>query len=297
MKMNKEAWQMLTEDERAALGLQLALKKSSWESGEILGKSHYKYLEIKYRAEFFLKLFTEHLEVFDDVIPQYINGDKTVIEYFRLCIEHRRKPRKAMEEMDKNSKVKRKNINERIIQQLKKWEVSENAHDSAIYNLVKEFDRWNNFRILPKEVREPSAYKRRIKNFYKKQIRIINTIPEISMERLLKAYETKNKRPYLYLPIIYGGEPEVRRVLINSQSLEIFNTIGLYLFSKFKDAEEYITEIDIYTGKGKKACTDGLDFWPKYRELIKLAKNYDQIQNITPSRKHLQVALVKFEFV
>ena len=43
----KKAWDCLNEIERQSLFLQLSESKSSWEAGEILKLSHYKYLEIR----------------------------------------------------------------------------------------------------------------------------------------------------------------------------------------------------------------------------------------------------------
>ena len=46
--MKSKAWQILNKDEKTALMLTFNQKKSSWEAGDIMDKSHYKYLEITY---------------------------------------------------------------------------------------------------------------------------------------------------------------------------------------------------------------------------------------------------------
>ena len=43
----KKAWSCLIDKEQQSLFLQLSESKSSWEAGEILKLSHYKYLEIR----------------------------------------------------------------------------------------------------------------------------------------------------------------------------------------------------------------------------------------------------------
>jgi hypothetical protein len=295
--MNKRAWALLSEDEKLALSLQLGLNKSSWESGEIMKKSHYKYLEIRYRAEHFLKMFTERLDLFDCLIPKDINGPKIVIEYLRLCLEKRCKPAQALEEVSKSqsARVTKSMINDHLIELLPKWENSENAYDRSTFEFVKEYDRWNNFRILPKEIQEPSAYKRRIKNTYKKHVRVIGHINPLSLEKLKKLYAIKKSQ--YFLPILVEGKGEIWPVKLNEASSKLFNSIGLYIFTNKQEAQEYIESIETYISKGKKECTDGLDFWPKYRELIKKAKNYQEVQNITPSRKYLMMALSKIEFL
>lgn len=297
MEMNKKAWNLLSEDEKLALSLQLGLNKSSWESGEIMKRSHYKYLEILYRAEYFLKLFTERLELFDCLIPEYINGPKVVINYLRLCLDERLKPAQAIEQITKsqNIRITKSTINTKLIETIEKWQKSQNSYDLSTLDLVKEYDRWNNFRILPKEIQEPSAYKRRIKNTYKKHVKIIGKINPLSLLKLKKLYSCKNS-PHL-LPIIVEGKGEIWRVKYNQNSIKLFNSIGLYIFTSRIYAEEYINAVEVYVTKPKKECTDGLDFWPKYRELIKKAKNYAEVQQITPNRKHLVMALSKLEFL
>lgn len=296
MTLNNKAWELLLPDEKMALSLQLGLDKSSWESGEIMDKSHYKYLEIKYRAEHFLKIFTDHLDLFDELFPQYITGDKLVIGYFRLCLQLRLKPLKAIEILsDEHGRVHRKVLNDKIIITLKKWDKEDNAYNKTMMELVKDFDRWNNFRVLPKEIQEPSAFKRRIKNSYKKQIRVIKSIHPIALKRLRELYETKGGN-YIYVPLLVP-EPIILKMKINKNSMGIFNSLGIYTFKDKEIALKYINSINQYILKGKKECIDGLDFWPIYRELIKKSFNYHDVMKITSSRKHLQLAMEKFQLL
>jgi hypothetical protein len=296
MTLNEKAWAILSKDEKMALSLQYGMTKSSWESGEIMNKSHYKYLEIKYRAEFFLKTFTEHFEIFEDVIPSFVTGDNIAITYFRICLEKRVKPMEAIYEItEKFGRVPKTILNTKIIATLKKWENEDNAYNKNSLNLVKEFDRWNNFRILPKEVQEPSAFKRRVKNSYKKQIKTIRSIHPLALEKLKKLYEAKGS-PYLYLPLL-TPKIEILKVKNNQTSSKVFDELGLYTFKNIDDARDYSTQIFHYIAKGKKECIDGLEFWPKYREIIKKATNYNQVMKISSSRKHLQMAMDKFKLL
>lgn len=297
MQINQDAWKLLLEDEKIALSMQHGMDKSSWEVGEIMGRSHYKYLEIKYRAEHFLKMFTEHLELFDVVFPEYITGNRLVISYFRLCIEKRHKPMLSLSILfGEFGKIPKVYLNDQIVQQFKKWEREDNAYNKACLEIIKEFDRWNNFRILPKEIQEPSAFKRRIKNCYKKQIRVTHQLHELSIAKLNQVYGTK-KSPAMYIGLANGGKITILRLKINKGSLGILNTIGLYAFKDTKTAEQYIHDIFHYIGKGKKDCIDGLDFWPKFRDTIQLAVNYNEVMNISPNRKFLQLAMEKLEYV
>ena len=58
----QKAWDMLTDLERNSLYLQMSQGQSSWEAGEILGVSHYKYLELRERSVKFFKMFSEYFE-------------------------------------------------------------------------------------------------------------------------------------------------------------------------------------------------------------------------------------------
>lgn len=69
----QKAWSCLIDKEQQSLFLQLSENKSSWEAGEILKLSHYKYLEIRERSEKFFRLFSDFLRntllFFDQIAP------------------------------------------------------------------------------------------------------------------------------------------------------------------------------------------------------------------------------------
>lgn len=299
--INENAFSMLLEDEKMALGLQIGMQKSSWESGEILGRSHYKYLEIKYRAEKFLRLFTEYLGYYRDVLPTFLEGQAYVIQYFSLCISKRMKAYHALEEINKQpKKITKSQLNDRIIEVIEHWQkTQDNVHHLMALHLVLEFDRWNNFRILPKEIQEPSAYKRRLKNAYKKHLKVLIHIPNISITKIISLYELKRgKKSFLYWPFLNNqGTYSIIRVKTSKGSLDCFNALCLYLFRDQGTAEEYIVAGYNYLTKVDRDCKDGLDFWPIYRELIKKAENYENIQNIIPQRKYLDTALKNLQFI
>jgi hypothetical protein len=99
------------------------------------------------------------------------------------------------------------------------------------------------------------------------------------------------------MPIVHDGEPVIYKMKVNKQSRQIMRSTGLYLFSTSVLAQEYLEAIEGYVGKNKKQCIDGLTFWPKYRELIKKADNYQDIQQITPNRKYLPMAMAQLEYL
>lgn len=292
-KVNRASWAILSPDEKTALGLQHGMNKSSWESGEIMDKSHYKYLEIKYRAEKFLAMFTEHFDLYGSIIPEYVTGEGSVKMYIKLSILNRKKPMEVLEALNDNENdvvYTKSSMNAKIITQLRKWEKSENVHELSVYNLVKEFDRWNNYRILPREVQEPSAFKRRIKNMYKKHIRVLTTMPELSRNKLLSLTKPNKKDPNSWMPLLLSGKFEIFKVRVNKNTLKFFNDFCLYLFTDKIQAETYIKNVHSYVHKAQKDCKDGIQFWQIYRDCIKTADNYNEVQKITATRSHLEMA-------
>ena len=296
-RIQQKAWDLLLPDEQTALSLQFGMNKSSWQSGEIMGKSHYKYLEIKYRGEKFMKMFTEYLKLYESIIPSYISGNEIVIKYLSKCIEQRAKPKEVLDELlITNPKLKKKALNTLIINQIHDWRKSDDAHNLSVLNIVMEFDRWNNFRILPKVIQEPSAFKRRVKNSYKKHLRNLTNIHPIALGAIKKRYKT-NRAPHNYLPLLCSGQMEIIKVKDTIAARRDFYSIGFYIFKTYEQADNYIKEVYRYKYLETRICRDGLEFWPKYRELIKLAVNYHEVQQITPNRRFLDIAISKLKFI
>lgn len=297
-QLNRQAYSILTEKEKLILNLQHVEEKSSWTAGEIMSLAHYKLLEIQYRANHFIRLFSEHFELFDDLIPKGTTGTEEVKDYFRLTIGQRKTIKDTYDLLNSKYGFSGKNTREKEIEeQMILWGQSENAHDLTTYNLIKEFDRWNNFRILPPSLREPSAFKRRNKNILKKHIRVTTNIPDISVGKIEQLFGYKKGSKPVYLPVItQSGKVVVFKLKSTKDSIDQLTSLNLYLFTDNKLATEYIELVRSYATQGVKKCKVGLEFWPKYRDMIKRAINYEPIQKIVPSRKYLQLALKKLTF-
>lgn len=298
-KINQKAYNNLDNDEKMALGLQLTMNKSSWEAGEIMDKSHYKYLEIKHRAEKFIRMFSDYYKYYDDPVPDFIDCPKYLRFYLNKCIADRLKTQQSFEltlkEFPNTTKQQLNNRLTEFIIMLTKTE-AENVHHKHILNFVKDFDRWNKFRILPKEVQEPSAYKRRLKNTYKKHIKVLNRIPDISLDKICEIYKAKSKN-IIYFPFMYKGKPRIEKIHNSKNTIRILSELGIYLFTDKSLATRYIVDTINYLTKKDRDCKDGLEFWPKYREYIKLSTNYSEVQNIAQPRKYLDLALDKLQFL
>jgi hypothetical protein len=181
------------------------------------------------------------------------------------------------------------------------WAKSKDGVEVKVYHLVKDFDRWNNFRILPKCCQEPSAFKRRLKNVYKKQLKTLKDLNEFSLEhlkKLIRATRAKDKTDALYLPLIdKDGKPRIYLIKNKPSYLAILDDISLYYFRDASDAKDYISLCFNYLNSSDRSCQEGLSFWPKFREHIQKALNYERISNKAPHRRYLELAFAKIETI
>lgn len=300
MRMNdsqKKAWALLKPDEQTSISLKHGMGKSTWAAGEIMNKAHYKFLEIKARAEKFLRMFTEHFEVYDEVIPSFIRIPDNLRAYFKLLIAKRLEIKEALEIIDDDDFNNRAHREEAIINYLKELSVSNDEHEKALFDLIMEFDRWNNFRILPVDIQEPSAFKRRNKNRERKRIQSLLMIDLTTIKIIEKAYGWKKKGiiPSGYVVLFKDiFSAKIQPVVVNDDSIAKISEVFIYIFKTKELAEAYKELLQKFFSKHKKSCRDGQSFWPTYRSIIQRAANYEQVQRINPTRKQLELANQSF---
>lgn len=293
---NQKAWEILTSDERLALTLKLGHGKSSWEAGEIVGRAHYKYLEIEARAKQFLKIFTEHFLFYEEVIPAWMGLDKRVKKYFELTISKRRTVKEAVDLICDNyfdvTSFREKLIMEDMTKLLEGDTIKKN-----VYLLIVDFDRWNNFRILPKQIQEPSAFKRRNKTLELRNIKTIINLHTFLVENLVKKYHKKKSNSearVVYVPLYSKFLERKDQILIlelNNENQAYFSSLGLYLFAKKEKADIFLELLLEYAGYTKKSCKLGQKFWPTFRSITQESLNYNEVQKRIPSRKFLESAV------
>lgn len=300
MKLDKKnpAWMILTDDEKLALRLNLGMQKSTWKSGEIMKKSHYKLIEIKDRARTFVRIFTHHFREYTTLIPDDAKVSADLRDYLRFTIEERLPINQAVKKVD-NPLYRHMASRDKIIsEEVSKWKSSKNISERELYNLVLEFDRWNNFRILPKSIQEPSAFKRRDKNRLKKHLKIGTSLSKLAFKIIKSRYSYTSRRKindaYLCLITLQNDKGkrkvEVIRIKADKESIDELSRVSLYLFPSESLADKYLELIKTFIDKENRHCAEGLKFWPLYRDIIKKAINYNEIQNIIPSRKNLEFA-------
>lgn len=276
---------ILTEEEIAALSLQYIDDKSSWESGTILGKAHYKYLEIKQRAEVFFKMFTEYFNTTAVFIPDIVPIDSKFKEYIQLLILKRYTLKETLE-LVPNSWKNKQNRYEGILENMMRLSVSSYYQSLMLFNLIIEFDRWNNFRILPPEIQKPSPYKRRLKNELKLKINNMLNITPLALMKVLESYTTTNEDSH-YMPICKLSEVDSNKLICKIYKVEKdeyitaeINKYGLYTFQSISDALEFINTIKMLFKEGKRSVVFGQKFWPEFRKAINNSIKADQTQSL-----------------
>ena len=294
MEINKQAMGILTLDEKSSLVLTKVQDKSSWQAGEILGRSHYKYLEIKQRAEKFFEMFTYHYDTYEQLIPEDVKLSQDFQDYLHYAIEKRQAIKNVITQIEnpEYKKVKTRDIViEKEVLYLKN---TKSLHGRNLYNLIMDFDRYNNFRILPKSVQEPSAFKRRNKTRFRKHLNISTTLNPYTLFRIRELFEktTKNLKKEnegFVVLACYPASKEIIRINANDDNLQALSRISLYVFKRKEQAIEYLDLIFDYLEE--RNPKKGLKFWPNFRNTVKTALNYGIINNIAPSRKSLYSAL------
>lgn len=282
----KKAWDCLTEVEQKSLYLQMAQGKSSWEAGEILKISHYKYLEIKDRAQKFFRMFTDFFDSYTDIF----RPDGPVSEKFRDlmygCLEKRLIRSKAIAQMSDAAQTLVKVRTETIILNMKRLHESDNAWDQATWALICEFDRWNNFRILPPLIQQPSAFKRRINKKHKIYIRYtLNKIPTY-LHQLIKEkyyYKAKPSMSKYFVCLIseelYENGYWVMPVRQKEDIVKEMSKSYIYVFPDSKSAEDFGFLVSRFRANTSNVRL-GLNFWPMYKETIAKAINYNEVNNL-----------------
>lgn len=278
-----KAWDILTQNERNSLFLQMSQGQSSWEAGEILNIPHYKYLELKERSIKFFKMFSDYFMEFNTLV----NPNSVVDDKFRDYVEGIIEKRLTREEALKytgDSALSLKELSDRVItKNMSRLLESELKHDNRLYDLIIEFDRWNNRRVLPRELQLPSAYKRRNNKRDKTYIDFICNIPENKTNAIINLFTYKprksNKKVY-YISLISDQFEDgyyIVPIKPNKTTIDKISKLSIYIFDDKDKADTFGFMISKFK-EDKKTPQVGQKFWPRYRDFIKMSVNYDIIK-------------------
>jgi hypothetical protein len=293
----QKAWNCLTTVEQNSLFLQLTQGKSSWEAGEILKLSHYKYLEIKDRSQKFFRMFGDFFELHPDLFRPDNPCEENFIDYIYACIEQRLKRSQAIHFCGDSSNQLPEVNSKNIIRNMERLKNSGDEWDHHLRNLILEFDRWNNYRILPRILQQPSAFKRRVNKKHKIYIKyLLHKIPQFVHLKLKERFHYKtrpNKEKYWVALISRDLYEDDGYYLLPVRPLrevvEEMNKFYIYVFSTREDADNFGFLVSKFINKTK-GVKLGQTFWPEYKEVISRAINFNEVNNIDFQVKQLDNA-------
>lgn len=287
-KVEERAWKVLSQPEQNVLSLSLSHGLSTWEAGEILKIQHYKYLEIKERAEKFFRLFIDYFEAVGSL--SLFQGN-TVVEprfrdYIEACIDNRMTKAEACKHTGDSALVVH-SINKEVIEKnMLRLKGSPHLADRHLHMLILEFDRWNNKRILPRSLQMPSAYRRRLNKRDKAYIHHLNRIKTKRVENMLSFFSynpRRNTSKHYYVALIseklFDNGYQVIKVKSDNDTLEKLNKLYIYAFTKESHADVFGYLVTSYGDKVNKSG-EGQRFWPNYRDMVGKAVNFNEVSNI-----------------
>lgn len=285
-KVQEQAWEWLRPEEQNSLYLTLGTGKSSWEVGEMMKKSHYKYLEIKERSEVLFKLFTTFLENHPSLFRPGGPCQETFIDYIEALICKRTSIREATLFSGNSLNMLPKIKSDMIRKNLIRLGESPNIWDQETLRLILEFDRWNNFRILPKMMQLPSCYKRKINKKHKIYIKYIRDLPkELVLKIKERFYFKSHKESNKYYTVLYSFDlfPEsgyfVMPISKDDSVIQELSDLYLYIFKTRDEADIFGFKIANYYLQTSHVKL-GLKFWPEYRDIVSRSINYNSINNL-----------------
>jgi len=297
--LNDVVWNILTVKEQTALTLSYSLQKSSWEGGTTMNIAHYKYLELLKRADHFFKIFTIHFDQYGMLIPNSINIPRSV----RAYLEHIIIDRKKISELQgsrgitdfKNVK-KRELILTSYLTKLESMSRNRKAYRD-FYNLVLEFDRFNNFRIIPDKFQLPSPSQRKVKVVLKNLIKFHSNLDIFLVLKLISLFSDTNKRDdnlHLYVPIVSRALDNGYKIIhtslnapnsdykkstnVHTSDVIRLSGIGLPIFTNEHFASRHSELVIKYVkNEHKGSIAQAQRFWSMYRDNIQNAINYQEL--------------------
>lgn len=298
--IQQQAWNWLLPNEQNSLYLTLGTGKSSWEVGEMMKISHYKYLEIKERAEELFKMFTNFLKEYPSLFRPDGPCQEDFKDYIEAVICHRKTRKGAAKYTGISSNLLSEINTKKIELNINRLKGSDNHWDIATLELIQEFDRWNNFRILPLLLQRPSAYKRRLNKKHKIYIKYLldsRKMPEWLLIKLKERFYFKTRKPEnkYYVALINKDLYEEGYIVVPIKKEEAIikeiSSFYLYIFKHKTEADAFGFKVANYNIQTSRVRL-GLKFWPEYRAIVEKAINYTLINNLDFNVKILDKAYV-----
>lgn len=288
----EKAWSWLTKDEQNSLLLTLTQGLSSWRASEAMGITHYKYLELKARSEKFFRLFCDYLEIHHDLIPPRAPIGERFTDFIVGSIEKRMTKSEAVIYAGDSKWHIREIRDKQIIHNMDNLRYSKDPWCKDLYALIMEFDRWNNFRILPLSIQAPSPYRRRSQKKYKIYLKFMFQVPDFLVNSLVMKYNKPGRsRHYIaVISLIFPNNYKLVPISRSSKVTKSFTRKNIYVFENKEDAETFgLLASKYYTYT--QSIKAGQKFWTNFYEAIEKAINFREINHLDFNINLLEEAL------
>lgn len=287
-------WKYLLPDEKIALSLKFGFDKSIWQVGMVIQKPHYKSFEVINRSLRYLDLYTEFFDNFDGIVSESsaitCNDFRT---YLQCILVSRKTLNETYDIIDNLKYLLASNKVKMVTEQMALLKSSDNLHDQHLHDFILEFDRWNNFRILPISIQEPSAFKRRDKRRLMKLLNTFLTIEPGVIDIIKTKFAIKPSKStgeISYLILFDKREKDNYHIVpvdISSDEYTYLSERGFIVYKKKADAERCAKLVsEYYLADKPKTSSEGIIFWNNFRKVLSLALNYLTLSRINPMRHY-----------
>ena len=270
------AYDHLTEPERMALSLVIVSERTKKEASVIMNLAPYKFTEIYLRARKFFVMFTEFYEDHTYIVPPSLRTDTIFLLYLSLLLK--RKTNKVLLTGPTflalvDSKARKAHWDE-LMRSLN------NSRRTDSIQLLQEFDRWNNYRILPKQYQLQPAFPRRKNRALKKISNNLYAISDHGWDLLIQRYGTNDLPPMNFIPIIQTGDFRAYAIRGTQPVTDYMTRNRIPVFIEEKVAKEFAELLWDYQRLKKRSTYSARKFWANFRILIKKAYNYIELVNL-----------------
>ena len=274
----QRSYEYLSEKEQTILSLIVINERSFKEVAAIMDISPYKVKEIYFRAKKFFVMFSEHFAIYDTVFPKSISFSITFLKYANQVLLRKADLMGNPEFIDLSILKVRTKFWVDLIQILESVPINSNPHYAAALELLLEFDKWNERRILPKAFQRPSGFDRRRLKVFKKLKDTITGISDIGLQYIKNKFE--NPEGKVFIVIVNEKGAEIIPFVLNTSSFLYFTKNGLLIFDSKSRATELGTLIFTFSKMEGKTTHGAYRFWSEYRVLIFYAINIEEILKI-----------------
>jgi len=276
-----QAWEHLTPLEKSVLSLTLVSEKTKQEASIVLNIYPYKFTEIYSRARKLFLVFTDYYEEFSTLLPPVLEQLGVLQHFLPMVLVNRRKPSELAaivpDFLELNRPQAITSFWHRILRQV---QYDPTPHAQAFYGLLRTFDQWNNFRILPPEYRDPSPFPRRRNREFKKIHAQLNSISELGWSTIENQFGT-TRPPLAFIPVV-GELFSSIQIRLTKNSLSYCTNNKIPVFSRKEVAQSFAEDSYDFHNLSRVSTYSAQKYWAHFRLALQSALNHDALLKIRP---------------